>query len=668
MRTMTLEEKRESLNNVLDSINELDDIVLESDADVLLSMGMTYNKASVILENYEYYDYDEIFAIFQEEDTTATQSSEPTANSDMNAKAAETNQNAKSGFIAFFVNIFKKIVQFFKDAWNGRIAPAFETVANKIKGTKPIEEEKVPLWKAIFSKPIEWISEHKKELGIGGAAIAGIFGFKAVLALLDDDNKIKQPIVKLLDAIGIPFEATKVIFKATVCKNPNTGNNEVGILSNIKLTGDRIKYILTEGIPKFLKAELALLKNIKNIVTSHNNLDESEEYKNAVNSLNDLLSKEENAKIIDKDMTVEQAQAELEKDGASAEKVATLNQFISLKENIDKVSTDLDNSYKEIKTIIGGDDENSQKKFLSNIRDSVDKNVMDKYKKAEDGLGKTLAKATIIGGIVSKIINAFGFIIQAIGKLLKGKNETEAIITNNGASGDTVTEDPGEELYNGSYYYYDENGKETPAQQGMKFEPNKFFKKTTEQAADTNTNNNPVPEESTDANAKIEELITAAGGWDAIKNDATDDIMKKLSNKMKEEPKKYTDIPLETIEEYIENKKNPTSEEDKTEEEVVEPAAEPENPAPEKTEEKPEITGVKAANAIHKKIVDEYPDFKSYDLDQRKNIVEKIAKEVNAKVTDYSYYKDNFGSIFTEYFFDFDDDDDIISESWYNKF
>ena len=667
MRTMTLEEKRESLNNVLDSINELDDIVLESDADVLLSMGMTYNKASVILENYDYYDYNEIFAIFQEEDTTATQSSEPTANSDMNAKAAETNQNAKSGFIAFFVNIFKKIVQFFKDAWNGRIAPAFETVANKIKGTQPIEEEKVPLWKAIFSKPIEWISEHKKELGIGGAAIAGIFGFKAVLALLDDDNKIKQPIVKLLDAIGIPFEATKVIFKATVCKNPNTGNNEVGILSNIKLTGDRIKYILTEGIPKFLKAELALLKNIKNIITSHNNLDESAEYKEAVNSLNDLLSKEKNSEIIDKDMTVEQAQAELEKDGASAEKVATLRDFISLKENIDRVSTDLDNSYKEIKTIIGGDDENSQKKFLSNIRDSVDKNVMDKYKKAEDGLGKTLAKATIIGGIVSKIINAFGFIIQAIGKLLKGKDETAAIISSTGTTGETVNEDPGEELYNGSYYYI-ENGAEKPAQQGMKFEPGKFYKKTAKQAADDTTNSSPKTEESTDANAKIEELITAAGGWDAIKNEETDEIVDKLWDIAAKDETKYSGVNDDDIKKYIENKKNPTSEEDKTEEEVVEPA--PENTAPEteiKDIEGNPITN-EQAQQLHDDIIKQYPNFANMSNREKKQAAFKITKNAGFP-THLRDLRNNFPDIFKESFFYFDDEDaDIISESWYNKF
>ena len=175
-------------NEILASIDAIDMIVTESSLDVLFSVADTYEKSSMILENYCGNDLD-AFAIFQE----AVNDGDPDKN--MNADAKK-NDSILMKIIMFPVNILKKLWEFIKQAWNGVIVPQAVNVSEKSSN----------LFEKIIGKDESWIKEHAKELGIaGGAALSAVLGLVGFLKR----NEIKELINSWLAAVKGFFENIK---------------------------------------------------------------------------------------------------------------------------------------------------------------------------------------------------------------------------------------------------------------------------------------------------------------------------------------------------------------------------------------------------------------------------------------------------------------------------
>ncbi len=109
-------------NEILDSIDRVNHITLESSLDVLFSLGTAYEKAAMITEYASTPDELSMFSIFQEADTptqdNATTEAKPaentstTVSSDEKAPAANAEAKKKSGILWFIPNLIKKLFQF----------------------------------------------------------------------------------------------------------------------------------------------------------------------------------------------------------------------------------------------------------------------------------------------------------------------------------------------------------------------------------------------------------------------------------------------------------------------------------------------------------------------------------------------------------------------------
>lgn len=175
-------------NEILASIDAIDMIVTESSLDVLFSVADTYEKSSMILENYCGNDLD-AFAIFQE----AVNDGDPDKNMNANAKK---NDSILMKIIMFPVNILKKLWEFIKQAWNGVVVPQAVNVSEKSSN----------LFEKIIGKDESWIKEHAKELGIaGGATLSAVLGLVGFLKR----NEIKELINGWLAAVKGFFENIK---------------------------------------------------------------------------------------------------------------------------------------------------------------------------------------------------------------------------------------------------------------------------------------------------------------------------------------------------------------------------------------------------------------------------------------------------------------------------
>ena len=687
MRTMTLEEKRESLNNVLDSINELDDIVLESDADVLLSMGMTYNKASVILENYDYYDYNEIFAIFQEEDTTATQSSEPTANSDMNAKAAETNQNAKKGFFAFFINIFKKIVQFFKDAWNGRIAPAFENAVNKIKGTEPVKEDKMPIWKAILTKPLDWIKNHAAAtFGIGAAGVAVLVGIKMAITKLEDNNPFKKFLTKFFNAIEKPFKVEALIFKYTIW------NNRPGIGSNFSL--QKLKELFTTHIPNFFKMQLKLIKVMKamtNNASQANNqaeLDKAvEECQTAFKNIGSVVLIDENIKKED----IEKLEADAGKgtENQNNEAIVSLERLLDLKKSFDDASKQIQDVRTEVDKIAGTEDKATS--WVDGFF-AKQKEMNNRFNKTEESVGTIFKKTSVIGGLIGGIISLFSDTktdfesVEAQSKALN--NSTEVTPNNNGQEDNTTSQTDYEKVEfaaddnDATNGYNTLNKPENRKTLYKKGEDGKYTLYGETEELDRN-NTYRVKEKADDGsevfkeNDKFEKVIKDNCSWeeilkrDELKNEDMitlfpEDTLKTAGI----EGDEISDFFNYVLTKYKKDKKAAPAPESEEEKGTAEPV----------TEETDVIKkGNDVSGATLLKFLQDNEEYKKFTISRDGHILDKHKSTINTvpfktKIIDgKSINKGIWNSDARKYHLEYDannidDNDDIISESWYNKF
>lgn len=105
---------------ILEALDNVENVTMESSFDVMFTMADSYDKAAVILENYNGSDLS-AFAIFQEdgegENKTAVQQGDASGN--VNAEAKKQKQNIFVKIWTFIKNIFKSFGQWVKKCWNG---------------------------------------------------------------------------------------------------------------------------------------------------------------------------------------------------------------------------------------------------------------------------------------------------------------------------------------------------------------------------------------------------------------------------------------------------------------------------------------------------------------------------------------------------------------------
>lgn len=183
-------------NEVLASIDSMNEVVQESEFGVLMSLLDQVDKASVILENYNGNDLD-MFSIYQEaEEATENKEGEGTAvqqgnpSGQVDAGLGQKKQNIFSKIWNFIKNVFKSIGSFIKKCWNGKVVPAVESVSEKADNV--IEQ--------ISGKDENWIKANAATLGLMAADI----GTAVILAKIAPDiAKDAGSIKSLLTGLGI---------------------------------------------------------------------------------------------------------------------------------------------------------------------------------------------------------------------------------------------------------------------------------------------------------------------------------------------------------------------------------------------------------------------------------------------------------------------------------
>ena len=195
-------------NEILDSIDQVNAVTMESTIDVFNSLAASYDKAGMILE-YSTSDDLDMFAIFQE-----AEAKEGDVSTDANAKKGGKQESLGMKILMFIPNILKKIWQFLKDAWNGIITPK-----------APAEKDSKSLFEKILGKDAEWINNHKVELGLSGAALASVIAFVTFMK----KDAIANALSRWFGNIRKFFLAVKVA--------PKLAWNGRSFVTNIKLEG-----------------------------------------------------------------------------------------------------------------------------------------------------------------------------------------------------------------------------------------------------------------------------------------------------------------------------------------------------------------------------------------------------------------------------------------------
>ena len=187
-------------NEVLASIDSMNEVVQESEFGVLMSLLDQADKASVILENYNGNDLD-MFSIYQEAE-------EATDDGDSEKKQPAVQQGAPSGQTSsnvagnkenilqklwnFIKNIISSVGNFFKKCWKNR----------PIVHVEPVEEpETKSLFEKIADKTPEWVKENGKALGVSSAAV--LASLASIAAINQEMNKESVNLVKTLSSFGI---------------------------------------------------------------------------------------------------------------------------------------------------------------------------------------------------------------------------------------------------------------------------------------------------------------------------------------------------------------------------------------------------------------------------------------------------------------------------------
>lgn len=223
-------------NEILDSIDRVGSITMESSLDVLFSVADSYDKAAMIMENYNGDDLD-MFSIFQEAEeatsnesksseeakpegegqSSAVQQGDPSGQTTADAKKKEDTVLYK--IIHFIPRLFQKIWQFIKDTWNGVIVPESKTVVTTVS------DKTAEIFDKIAGKDEAWLKKYGPALGLSAGAI-GLLG--GVLGFLNRE-KIKNWVTEWHNSV-------KALFMR-MSATPKLAFENGSITTNIKLSG-----------------------------------------------------------------------------------------------------------------------------------------------------------------------------------------------------------------------------------------------------------------------------------------------------------------------------------------------------------------------------------------------------------------------------------------------
>lgn len=181
---------------ILEALENIGSVTMESSLDVMFTMADSYDKAAVILENYNGSDLS-AFAIFQEdgegENKTAVQQGDASGN--VNAEAKKQNIFVK--IWNFIKSIFKSIGDWIKKCWNGFSFP--EITKGSDKANKLLDA-------ADGKDEAGWVTFVKQHLGVDVAEGATMAGLITVLAGILTGVVFKKPaaaVVTSLAGIGL---------------------------------------------------------------------------------------------------------------------------------------------------------------------------------------------------------------------------------------------------------------------------------------------------------------------------------------------------------------------------------------------------------------------------------------------------------------------------------
>lgn len=206
---------------ILSAIDNIDDIMMESEMDVLSSMIDSYDKAMTIMENYDGDDM-ESFSIFQEADSSAVQSGDPSTANSANAKK---NDSIFLKILMLIPNLIKQLIAAIKKAWNGNIVPATETATEKVKQVPKSIRGKFNKLRGIEEK--NWYQKWADNklcqfLGINPRQLAGqSVGLLASIAAFYVVFQTKIPTI-----IANWWKKVKSFFKKSNNDNTSTDKNE----------------------------------------------------------------------------------------------------------------------------------------------------------------------------------------------------------------------------------------------------------------------------------------------------------------------------------------------------------------------------------------------------------------------------------------------------------
>ena len=191
---------------ILEALDNVENVTMESSLDVMFTMADSYDKAAVILENYNGSDLS-AFSIFQEdgegENKTAVQQGD--ASGDVNAEAKKQNIFVK--IWNFIKSVFKSIGDWIKKCWNGFSFPEI---------TKGSDETNKLLDAADGKDEAKWVTFLKQNLGVDvtEALVAGGLTTAAfsVLTGIAFDSPLAA-VVGALAGLGLTAGGVKIWLK-----------------------------------------------------------------------------------------------------------------------------------------------------------------------------------------------------------------------------------------------------------------------------------------------------------------------------------------------------------------------------------------------------------------------------------------------------------------------
>ena len=313
-------------NEVLASIDSMNEVVQESEFGVLMSLLDQVDKASVILENYNGNDLG-MFSIYQEaEEATENKEGEGTAvqqgnpSGQVDAGLGQKKQNIFSKIWNFIKNVFKSIGGFIKKCWNGKVVPAVENVSEKADNV--IEQ--------ISGKDENWIKANAATLGL----IAADIGTAVILAkiapdIINDAGSIKS----LLTGLGIT---------AVGAANVTFAFKKGGIATTLAVVGtpqilDGIvmlfNYLQAKKNPDEINGTLTtVIDRLKGLFTNDEQTYDAAQVATAVTETKAVLEKAKMENIPEyTDEEIEKmTPEEIKKDGENAKKIGVIGKITAL--------------------------------------------------------------------------------------------------------------------------------------------------------------------------------------------------------------------------------------------------------------------------------------------------------------------------------------------------